>query len=180
MEYSEQPNIILKDPLSPISRKTRRNLLVSSVIAIFIVYTGLIPTKISTLGVEFSNADQSSLLIVLGFIVIYFIIAFYLSGIADYRIWKQLSIKKNHYLKTKGRIGEIEELLIYENEMDAEDKFKLVKEKGNLKKYLPQYRKDRIIGFIRSLGFEVILPFIIGTVAVVSIIIKIISINPLK
>ncbi|MCD4724549.1 MAG: hypothetical protein K8R63_06860 [Bacteroidales bacterium] len=177
MEYSEQTNIVLKDPLSPISRKTRRNLLISSLITVFIVYSGLIPTKITSLGIEFSNANKSYILIVLGCVVVYFITAFYVSGIADYRIWKQLANEESPYLTAKSRIIELDELLSYDVE-SQEEKHNMIVERAQLKKELPKNKIDRNIGFIRSLGFEILLPFLIGTVAVGSVLANAGQIDP--
>lgn len=63
--------IRVQDPLSGVTRSERKILLGVSVIAIAIVKTGLIPTKISALGIEFSQADRSALLGVMALVVIY-------------------------------------------------------------------------------------------------------------
>jgi len=47
--------IRVQDPLSAVSRSEQKILLGVSVLSITIVKTGLIPTKISALGIEFSK-----------------------------------------------------------------------------------------------------------------------------
>ena len=79
----------LNDPLSDITRKERRNLLTAGVLGAFVVWTGLVPTKVATLGIELNLMEQKYFLILLGFIVLYFLVAFLLYGMADYFIWRE-------------------------------------------------------------------------------------------
>lgn len=79
---------LLKDPLSELTRKERRNLLVVSAISIAMVKTGLIPTKIAAVGVEFSQTDRAILLKVLAAVILYFFIAFLLYALSDFLAWR--------------------------------------------------------------------------------------------
>ena len=65
--------IQLRDPLSKETRLERRNLLGASAIGIVIVKTGLVPSKISALGIEFSQTDQRSLLLAIAAVISYFL-----------------------------------------------------------------------------------------------------------
>ena len=76
--------VILKDPLSEETRKERRNLLAVSALGIVMVKSGLIPSKISALGIEFSQADQNVLLYALAIITIYFLLAFIFYALSDF------------------------------------------------------------------------------------------------
>tara|TARA_B100000780_G_C21014483_1_gene406360 strand:+ start:304 stop:522 length:219 start_codon:yes stop_codon:yes gene_type:complete len=70
-----EPNFIierLREPFNETTRKTRRNLLVSSLIGVAISKIGLVPEKISAFGIDFSKSNQSALLTLLIFIVSYF------------------------------------------------------------------------------------------------------------
>lgn len=80
--------IQLRDPLSEVARKERRNLLIISAIGIVVVKTGLIPTKISALGIEFSQTDRHSLLFTIAAVVIYCLIAFSIYSWSDLLAWK--------------------------------------------------------------------------------------------
>jgi hypothetical protein len=82
------PEISISDPLSQVTRNERRSLLGFSALVIFVTQTGLIPTKIEALGVNFEPKDQASFLVVLGLILVYFTIAFLIYGSADYLAWK--------------------------------------------------------------------------------------------
>ena len=64
------------DPLSTVTRKERRALLLVSMIAITLVKARVIPSKITALGIEFQKLDQQSLLSILALITGYFLIAF--------------------------------------------------------------------------------------------------------
>ena len=80
--------IRVSDPLSQHTRGVRKSLLVSSVIAIAVAVTGLMPTKISALGLEFSQADRGSMLWLIGAVVAFFLISFFVSAISDFMAWR--------------------------------------------------------------------------------------------
>src|SRR5437762_2235765 len=80
--------IRIRDPLSEVTRKERRFLLGISIIAIALVRTGLVPSRISALGIEFSQTDQKSLLSILALVTLYFLVAFSLYAISDFVAWR--------------------------------------------------------------------------------------------
>jgi hypothetical protein len=73
--------------LSDETAKYRRGLIVSSTIAIAIAVLGLVPTRISALGIELSTSDQQVILGSLGLVVAYFAAGFALHGLADASAW---------------------------------------------------------------------------------------------
>jgi amino acid transporter len=83
------PAEFLSDPLSDVARKERRNLLIASTTAILAATMGLAPAHISALGIEFSPPAQSSFVVLVALIVVYFIAAFVLYGISDFFIWRK-------------------------------------------------------------------------------------------
>jgi len=80
--------LLVRDPLSDVTRKERRLLLLVSLIGIAFVKTGLYPTKISALGIECSQADQRAMTLVLCFVVLYFLVAFFLYAVSDFLAWR--------------------------------------------------------------------------------------------
>jgi len=88
MPESDHIEILLKDPLSEITRKERRSLLGVSAIGIAMVKTGLVPTKIPAFGIEFSQTNKLSFFIVLAAIVFYFLLAFLVYAIPDFLAWR--------------------------------------------------------------------------------------------
>jgi hypothetical protein len=58
-----------------------------SAIGISIVFTGLIPTEIRTLGITFAEADRKSLLLIFALVVGYFLAAFVSYALSDYLEW---------------------------------------------------------------------------------------------
>lgn len=88
MDTDPSFEIRVRDPLSAVSRKERRSLLGISTIGITMVKTGLIPEKIATFGVEFNKTDQKSLLFVVAFIVVYFLISFVIYAWSDFVSWR--------------------------------------------------------------------------------------------
>lgn len=77
---------IIKDPLSEETRKSRKSLLAFSFIGIMMVYTGFVPTKIESMGIQFSESDQNLILISLGIVVTYFLFSFFIYGVSDFLI----------------------------------------------------------------------------------------------
>jgi hypothetical protein len=77
----------LTNPLSAETRKERLYLLGMSAIGITIVFTGLIPTEISTLGIAFAEADRTSLLLIFALVVAYFLAAFVSYALSDFLEW---------------------------------------------------------------------------------------------
>ena len=92
----------LQDPLTEISRRERRNLLATSAVALMIVITGFVPTKISALGVEFSAADQRGLLWVLALVVFYFLLAFVVYALTDFVTWRVILSEAWHKASDEG------------------------------------------------------------------------------
>lgn len=78
---------ILEDPLSDVTRKERVYLLAVSTIGIAIVKTGLVPSRISALGIQFDAANQNALLLLLGIVAAYFLSAFVIYAVADFFAW---------------------------------------------------------------------------------------------
>ena len=83
-----EPTILLKDPLSKEARLERRNLLAASAIGIVMVKGGLVPIRISALGLEFDHADQQSLLRALAAVVLYFLLAFLVYAGSYFLLWR--------------------------------------------------------------------------------------------
>jgi hypothetical protein len=80
--------ILVQDPLSDVTRSERRMLLGISILVVAIVKTGLIPTKISALGIEFSSNSRMALLWILALIVGYFLVAFLIYAFSDFIGWR--------------------------------------------------------------------------------------------
>jgi hypothetical protein len=80
--------IAISDPLKAESRKARLYLLGVSLVGITIVQTGLVPQKLTTLGITFGEADRQSLLSILALVIVYFTLAFAIYGISDFLAWR--------------------------------------------------------------------------------------------
>lgn len=88
MRYLEAERIQIRDPLSEETRRTRKSLLGTSAVGIVIIWTKLLPTRISTLGIDFSVSDQSALLDALGLIVGYYLVSFVAYAVSDFVDWR--------------------------------------------------------------------------------------------
>lgn len=78
----------LREPLNETTRKARRNLLASAVVGVVIAKVGLVPTKISAFGVDFTSANQESLLLLLACAIAYFAITFVVYLYSELIAWQ--------------------------------------------------------------------------------------------
>lgn len=146
---------LLRDALSKETRDERRNLLVVSVVGLIIERTGLIPSKIAALGIEFTSVNQSSLLWIIAMIVGYFWLAFLTYSLSDFLAWRII-------FRTT-----LEE---YINERLAD-----LKSKGAqsiLKESSPRtlsllLRAVKPVSWIRVVIIEIALPILIGLLAII-------------
>lgn len=82
-------SVFLGDPLSEITRKERRNSLLASTLGTAIALMGIVPTKLSALGIDFSAPEQKYFLVLVAIVVVYFLFAFLTYGVADFFVWRQ-------------------------------------------------------------------------------------------
>jgi hypothetical protein len=78
----------LRDALSNVTRRERQFLLGISLLGITLIKAGLVPSKISGLGIEFQSADQEALLSIVAVVIVYFLVAFIIYATSDYLAWK--------------------------------------------------------------------------------------------
>jgi len=90
LEYDKprDPLTLVKDPLSEVTRKERRTLLGVSAIGVAMVKANLIPQKISALGIDFQQINQTLLLSSVAFLILYFLIAFLIYATSDFLTWR--------------------------------------------------------------------------------------------
>lgn len=80
--------VMLRDPLSEVTRKERRSLLGISAIAILVGRTGLVPAKIENFGISFAAPERQALLWVFFAVVLYYTVAFILYAMSDFLIYR--------------------------------------------------------------------------------------------
>lgn len=83
----------LRDALSNVTRRGRQFLLGISLLGIALKEAGLVPSKISGLGIEFQSANQQALLSIVAIVIVYFLVAFIIYAASDYLAWR-LAISK--------------------------------------------------------------------------------------
>ena len=89
---------LLDDPLSDITRKERRNLLLVSVLGILVSCGDMMPKKISAIGIVLTGNDHVCWILgMLILTVLYFLVAFLVYGSSDLKIWweQQLPLRKD-------------------------------------------------------------------------------------
>ncbi|EGR3324812.1 hypothetical protein DMJ26_19880 [Vibrio parahaemolyticus] len=150
----------LVDPLSEVTRKERRMLLGLSMLGVFFAKTGIVPRKISTLGIELAATEQSSFFYVLAAMLVYFVFAFALYAFSDFIVWKKAVIELD--------VSEYKNYVI-ERETEHQQQNPIDEEVSSSRLML--YRKNRVwlsakkpVSLARSF-FEFILPIIVGSVS---------------
>src|SRR2546428_13718055 len=86
-ERSKLAIAYIEDIISENTRRVRRSLMSTSVIAFLLVTTGLAPKTV--LGIEFSQIKKSVLLFVLAAVIFYLLVEFVLDGLRDYMIFSR-------------------------------------------------------------------------------------------
>ncbi len=85
--------VLLSDPLSEQTRKERRLLLIVSLLSLAMTKAGLVPQKISALGIESQLVNQHALLLLVLLIVGYSIFAFTIYAASDFIAWRNCVIE---------------------------------------------------------------------------------------
>jgi hypothetical protein len=157
MAESKRPSEIrLQDPLSDVTRAERKTLLGLSAVGLVIARSGLVPSRISALGIEFDRADQSALLGMLAAVVVYFLVAFVVYATSDFVAWRVAF--RNAVLSSQRE---------YEAQSDdqraAEDRLRQRLRSGHW-----WAGASRSVSVTRAL-FEFLVPLIIGVFAVYSL-----------
>ncbi|KPA51999.1 hypothetical protein VT25_18165 [Photobacterium leiognathi subsp. mandapamensis] len=78
----------VEDPLSEVTRKVRRNLIATVAVVFLIVYGNLMPTKVDSLGIKFTDTDHAVLFTVLFLTLVYWLSSFVIYSSSDFLKWK--------------------------------------------------------------------------------------------
>jgi hypothetical protein len=178
----------LTNPLSEETRKERLYLLGTSAIGITIVFTGLIPTEIRTLGITFAEADRTSLLLIFALVVGYFLVAFVSYALSDYVEWN--TARRDLYMVDRGLLevsakramiqAELDNLGARQNGEEDEEVASYRKQLASLERH-EQYLTEQSIAQRRlsarpiinlRFAFEFLLPPIVGAFAIAVLLIK--------
>lgn len=143
----------LSDPLSEVSRRERRNLLLTSLTGILIAKVGLIPSRISALGIEFTLLEQQALMTSVSFVIGYFVLAFILYGLADFFVWRD---KYQKYIEDSA----IKSLNWSKVNQDNYDELHSI-----IPKAIWLYSKSKILAKVRVM-FDFLFPIILGVTAI--------------
>lgn len=88
MSENSPVKLSLQDPLGDVTRQERKMLLRVSIVGVLIAKAGLVPSKISTLGIELNATHQQYFQVILASVVVYFLFAFVLYGFSDFLSWR--------------------------------------------------------------------------------------------
>ena len=91
--------------MTDLTLRGRRSLLAVCAIALIIATTGLVPTRITALGIEFSAADQQTMLTILALGIAYFFLAFVVYSAGDYMTRETLCVFSASGERAKGSLS---------------------------------------------------------------------------
>jgi len=87
-EGASPDDVLVRELLREETRKQRRSLLAASALGIAVALTGLFPTRITALGVEFDAAEIALFPTLIAIVVGYFLVAFFLYAWNDFVHWR--------------------------------------------------------------------------------------------
>lgn len=119
----ERELLAVSDPLTDRARKARSWLLLCALLGLAVTQVGLLPTKVAALGLEFSTANRSSIVLLLAVVTAYFFVTFTVYAIADYAAW---------HLRRVGSIWEEDRAAFEEHRKSIVDESKLSEEQREL------------------------------------------------
>jgi hypothetical protein len=99
---------LARDPFSEVTRKERRALLALSILGILIGRTGMMPTKIESVGITI-NADQHAVaLYLLVGVIVYFLFVFLCYSVLDYiTTWEARAADRENRLSEQMKTGHV-------------------------------------------------------------------------
>ncbi|EPN3982786.1 hypothetical protein ACTZ9J_004544 [Vibrio parahaemolyticus] len=148
----------LREPLNETTRKARRNLLAASVLGIVTAKVGLVPTKVSAFGVEFSSSNIEALMTLLSLSITYFLVTFIVYIVSELQGWqlliasKELSELKEQKISTSRTVFTTQESKI---EAEFQDRMSTV------------YSRTKPV-FYSRLFVEVFIPLVIAIYSIVA------------
>lgn len=155
---STTKDALLGDPLGQETRKSRTFLLAVSTLSVAIVRTGLTPTRITALGIEFGKADQKAILGMLGIMVGYFLVAFMVYAGADFLAWRRTLMREVADQMREWMRGERGATEAKDWEIEREIQRRLSLEERGVLRFAGPTAKLRVL-------FELFLPVAVGLYA---------------
>ncbi|WP_194091539.1 hypothetical protein [Vibrio hibernica] len=147
----------LREPLNETTRKARRNLLAVSVLGIVTAKVGLVPTKISAFGVEFSSSNLEALMTLLALAIAYFLVTFIVYIVSELQAWQLLITSKQlEELKTEAA-----------RERGYRDEYHTNLEVDFSKRVQMVYSKTKPIFYTRLL-VEILIPSILASYSIIA------------
>ena len=155
--------------LGEASRRERHALLVASAIGLTMASTGLLPTKISALGIDFSISDQAAMLKLLAAAILYLLLAFSAHSYADYMEW----LTAFQAARRSTKIADID------NEKTDEEHMRSINPEKNKRKIAARtftpLPKTRHWAVRARVAIDVWFPILLATVTVAQIVRRVLS-----
>jgi hypothetical protein len=151
--------------LSELSRKERKYLLMTSAIGVFVSWAGVVPTRISTLGIELNSNEQRAFLLMLAFIIVYFLLAFVVYGFRDFIDWR-IKYHEQRESETRDLLIRVDEYLNSEQQLpDRLDE----EVRMHINELRWAYKARRPVIWLNVL-FEFAFPIIVSSFSIVSLV----------
>jgi hypothetical protein len=162
--------LLLRDPLAEVTRRERTHLLLSSLVAVVVSKAGILPTKIESLGIEFTSSNRHAIIVLIGVVVGYFLLAFIIYGFLDI-----------YFVFSSAKEADVDELSKQvQLERDRESPEDNLSEKELLRRIrrriqsrraeYPISRAPSAMFWVRAVLFECGLPVVAGCYAIYSLI----------
>jgi len=129
MEADKIANTKIYDIVKEPTRKSRKNMLIFSVLVVLYLKTALRPNEINSLGIKFTSETQNTIILILFAFVIYYLIAFLIYTITDFINWKlkYYSMIRDSVSKKKNESTDLTDKLLIETHNEMIQEFKIYK-----------------------------------------------------
>jgi hypothetical protein len=167
----------IADPLSAHTRSVRKTLLITSTLSLAVGLTGLIPTKIAALGVEFSQVDRNSMVLLLCGVVGFMLTSFVVTAASDFTAWR-ISFASKAWAEESSGYEAARRAFMEERNLTTEEKEELSMwetSQGNMWRSAGHVDRyvfvQKIVGVVSWSRFSVefLAPLLIGLAALLSL-----------
>jgi hypothetical protein len=167
------------------TRRHRRNLDLVAVASLLVVFLDLVPTKISTLGVDLTKTDQRGVLAVLLAFDLAFLARFLIHASSDFVVYRDTSTRASREIEALEaqefeRMGWVDRRLEDYLAADPSDRAELAHEiKGQPWELARELQRARTLIALRRIGWlrfvsDFVAPVVLGNAAAVALLLELI------
>ena len=168
LEAVADPRVL--DPLSEVTRRERKVLLLASLMAFAISVGGLVPTEIEALGITLSQTQRDAMLVLVSLSILYLLAGFWIYSLADLRS-RNVAIALGRQKISPDLAAEMSTARERVKTIISSKDFKHLTSDPEIKRYFSISDDLKIANRVRTVGtlrvaFDLYLPVLVGLASV--------------